>query len=162
MICSHVLSFPFSLIKSLTKFFSRKLPIKNNFIVNLYKSLKVFCFILTFLLSHKKFFWMYFNCSITVFGTIVIIAKCTIFEITNNLKNFILSSKVSFLIRHSFITLYKFLIVFVKSSHLEFSCYKKCVLPKFYTLFSQVDIFHATPCHIYIFQNSYSSYFAFT
>ena len=112
-------------------FYSWKFSAYNHLTHVLYlHSLKEFCFILTFLLSHKTFFWICFNCSITVFGTFVIIAKCTIFEIINNLKISILSFKISLLIRHSFITLHKFLIVLVKSSDLEFSCCKKYVLPK--------------------------------
>ena len=57
-------------------------------------------------------------------------------------------SKDSFLIRHSFITLHKFL---------NFLVLRKKYSQNFYIFFSDVNIFHTTECHIYIFQNFYSS-----
>ena len=94
-------------------------------------------------------------------GNFIIIAKCTIFEIANDLKIAILPSKISFLICHSFIVLCHSFIVFIVFIVFEFSCYKNMYTQNFYTFYSQVDIFHSAVCDIYIFQNSHFSYFAF-
>ena len=65
-------------------------------------------------LSHKRFYWIYFNSLITVFGSFVIISKWIIFETANDSKIVILPFTVSFLIHYSFTKLVKFLIVIEK------------------------------------------------
>ena len=96
----------------------------------------------------------------TVFKTFAIIVKYTVFEIANDLKIVILPSKVSFLMCHSFITLQifdsfskvqvilNFLVIRNKHSQIR-------------THYLVRLMFFIADCHTYIFQNSFSSFFAF-
>ena len=61
--------------------------------------------ILGFLFTHKNIFWICFSSSITEFGIVVNKANYTIFEMAKDLNIVIFPFKVSFLIRHSLITL---------------------------------------------------------
>ena len=97
-----------------------------------------------------------FNSSITVFETFIIIVKCRILEIANDLKVFILPSEYSFLIRYSLIALQ----VFNSFTKIQVICNFHVIrflhFQYFYTFFNQVDIFYTIECHIYIFQKTFA------